>query len=301
MPGTPLEMYDAPERDMGVLQGWGAERNRELGEDGRKRRRYGQDGEDEEEASRRMEQSKPGQGDAPFSHRSMSMSERAPPFWTPQAPHPSLSGGGPSPMMDHPSAMPIPIPPPTHIHPSMQHRFSAPELPPFRPQPSGPVQLTPTSELDIPQPALHGRFFNGHSFRNLSQPGGGGEIPRMPPPPTPGSLPPGQGPSPIALQHATPTSLVESSPASVSGPTSGPWLFPQHPPSTTGEMPRTEQNESGLGLGDSIGSTRPPEGRGEGRAFVEDDGEEIYGSTDGRATIITKGIIPPRYASTLVG
>lgn len=35
--GTPLDRYEAPERDLSAMQGWDAERNREIGTEGRRR------------------------------------------------------------------------------------------------------------------------------------------------------------------------------------------------------------------------------------------------------------------------
>lgn len=47
---SPLPTYEMPDRDMSVLQGWGAERNRELGSSGKRRRKKDEEDDDDDES-----------------------------------------------------------------------------------------------------------------------------------------------------------------------------------------------------------------------------------------------------------
>ena len=180
---APIDIYEIPDRDMAVISGWGgAEGNRDiLSEEPKKRgKRKIQEQSEEEDDDQEDERLvthfstiPPGQFHPPptnMRHHSLSISDRS---WPP------------------PNQGSAPLAPINH------HRLSEPQLPPFRPpQHPGPVQLTPTSELDIPIP----------------QPYYSPTILMAPP-----NLPPlnsnRQSITPGSIQNVTPTSLIHSSPA----------------------------------------------------------------------------------------
>lgn len=287
-----LERYDAPDRDMAVLQGWGADRNRDLPmEDGKKRIRKGpsKDDEDEEfetpeESSRRdsstiapMSPSTQyggfGPPGGPLRQSSFSVERLPPNGWGgPNLAHLMHPATDPSSMLPDGMSMP----------PMRQHRFSAPELPPIRSQGPGPVQLTPSSELDY--------------ARNLGYPA---SIPQptpyidMPPPPTPIINGHRAELSPTVIQQVTPQSMVGSSPAmgsSVAG------LTPSDPNGISfASLPRVpSDNASAMSQG-----SQPPPTLSSDNTMEGDPSEEVLGSADGRQNIITKGIVPAREALEL--
>ncbi|EIW72567.1 hypothetical protein TREMEDRAFT_58737 [Tremella mesenterica DSM 1558] len=260
--GERLERFDPPERDMALLQGWGAERNRDLGaEDNRKRskRRMSklEDGEDDQwldGESRRggengIKQSLNTNGGSQFMYPSSGESHR----------HNSISGE-----RFPPSGWGTP-----QQTPSLPNRQSAPLLPPFRAlNHPGAIQLTPASELDIPQPFPSGQ---------LPPPNGSVSAPSVPPSAqiqhvsltaqdvSPGSI----------VQNVTPSSMTSSSPIRH---TSG---YTDNPP---------HQGYSSMTITTAL---QPP-------PRDETGNEIVLGSEDPRPNVITKLIVPPRDAWTLV-
>lgn len=314
---------------MAVLQGWGAERNKELGESRRGAKRKetssGRDEREEEEeyglgvgVAGDMSVSLPmpvaGAGAVPidprlegrphrqstsssmgstqtqtqplgngFPTRQMSMPvDRFPPSgWSAPGP-PGPQGLAGPPGLPGPPFDPLNTPDPT--------RFAA-ELPPFRPQGHpGQVQLTPTSELDIPQPQPH-YYTNTNAITMSPQTS---THSAMLPPPATHQLPPGPAPAPIvspsSIQNATPTSLPLSSPAVEPGfgSSTDSLGFPQHPPPThsaamfAAPLPQLPI-EAG---GDVIESIIPD--------------NILIGVKDHRADIISQGIVSQQNARTLL-
>ena len=313
LPPPGLRAFEPPDRDMTLLQGWNADRNRELGDEGHKKRKSHADDEEDSVPTQSTSHWTPPHMGTPYARRGMSVSLDRSPF-TPTVYQGTFPHEGPYPphaMMGHP--MP-PYPLPSPVMP--QGRPSITELPPIRPQPTGPIHLTPTAELDIPMGYPQPPFINGGPFPGPPQ------DQRMLPPPPPPTAPPqrhqhqhqqyqqqqqqqqfssGSGPkdlSPLAAQNATPTSLIHSSP-STQHPgqgTPGSWPFNAQP---SDQNPLTSMNG---------GSANIFEGsNGSGTDFNSlmanpspIPGEEIYGSADGRETVITKKIVPPAAAKSLL-
>jgi len=229
-----LEIFEAPERDMAVLSGWGVEKQRDgSNEDAKKRKRKGREQSDDEDDA---EDERDDRDDPPPSGSSVSF---APPIR-----NNSLS--------ERPWSIPPPLP----------HHFSEPVLPPFRPQlaHSGSIQLTPTSELDVP--VLVPQTYYAPMV--------------MPSPMAPPHLPPqpqNQSPSivtPGSMHNATPTSMINSSPAVE---TDGASFSAMH-------MSQREQDEM---------VEADPE-----------DAEEVLGKDDKRRCIVSNRIISPGGARILV-
>ncbi|ORY34264.1 hypothetical protein BCR39DRAFT_517307 [Naematelia encephala] len=244
----PLPRYQVPDRDLHVLQGWGAELNKELPSDGDKRRkRKDRDEEDEDEF---LEPA----SDSVFSNESVQR-------------HASFSTDRPA-WPPHEAA----------AAPPFQHRFSAPDIVPFRPQQHpNPTQLTPTSELNI-----HQQYFS-------QQPLG-----QMPPPPM---LPPSTDMSP-SITQVTPTSLVSSSPAGYT-PAGG---APYAPPSSTGSQPypamSAESNsypvEDAPRAEESVIVDEMP------RQKIDENGQPVLGCEDPRDNVITRGVVTAVQGRNLV-
>ena len=134
--------------------------------------------------------------------------------------------------------------------PSAQsHRFSEPNVPPFRP----PTELTPTSELDML--AHHQQLFPS--------------VTTMAPP----TLPSPPQYSPTYNLHATPTSLVKSSPGDIDPSL----MFSVKVPPQTAQEPGPNKDENG-----------------------DRTTEEILGEDDVRSSIIKLDIVPSGDAQILV-
>lgn len=256
--GMPL--YEVPDRDMTVLQGWNAEKGK--GESATKNKRKNrQEEEEEEDEEYRFEVSK--------------------------------RMTNPPPMPPHPQMSTDRLPPMGWAHVSPDHNQAAMhQLPPYiAPGHPGQVQLTPTSELDIPR----------RMDMDTGRPGPSFPYPPLAPSPSammstpmyPGPLPqfPGQAVihSSPSVHNATPNSLVSShhhiSPPLLSGG------LPQSAP----PVPMSQD------LGDEVdvdalippAPLQPP-------PTHDSDGNPIIGSADGRKNLIKDGYISNLEATSLV-
>lgn len=252
-----IASYEMPDRDMTVLQGWNAEKNRE--DETRKRGKrkgrvdegMGMDGDDDDDDMRLSGMMGPGPGSANGNG------------WAQIPPH-------------HPHHL---QPPP----PGMMHH----QLPPYRaPGHPGQVQLTPTSELDLPP--------RGHpvAFQPLApspSASGGSMHPPMHPavlPQMPGQMMPGPSPNSAPIVTPTSTSFVSSS---ISPVVNGNGLPPMDhnavgPPDDDVDV-------------DALAGKTSPEQRG---PKFDEDGIPIIGSADGRDNCITKGFVNHQIANVLV-
>ena len=263
--GQGLEVFEAPERDMALLQGWGAEKNRDLGDEPKKRgKRRASDNqqplESWEEADFRAE---PEREQPPVD------SHTEPP------PMPSYQS-----VISHPrpSSMSVDRLPPNGWDPngmsaSSSSRSSQTQLPPFRPQGHpGTIQLTPTSELGIAAPS-----FSGYVPVQAAPP-----MTALPPPPHP---PPPSAPVFGPEQAIASTSISPNGPPNVT------------PNSLVSSSPVVEA--SGLLSAGLDGSFTGPDG---GMMVLQgnDDPQTVLGSADPRMDIIKKGMIDKHDATTLV-
>ncbi|ORX37401.1 hypothetical protein BD324DRAFT_626030 [Kockovaella imperatae] len=309
LPTTAFEVYEPPERDTSILQGWTAERNRELGsEEGRKKRKSTGGREEEEDEVSHPTHSSGGWNfsqptETPFYLRMPSGSAERNQWANGNAgPPPPTFEGGPNLSSHHdmPPNLPYPLP-----SPSLTHRSGhGSELAPIRHPSAHSILLSPTVETDQYQ---NPPFFNGPPYL-------GPHDPRMlpPPPPAPPSqIPPGPGSgpgsaprdlSPLNPQNATPSSVVHSSPSNTHmSQSETSWQFvgsQQGDQNTLSGSKPMHLYESRDGV-DSA-QNRSFEGMPSGPPPSVGPDEEVYGSADGRETIITKNIIPPAYARTLV-
>ena len=295
LPTPGFEIYEPPDRDMSSLQGWTADRNRELGDETKRKRKNDRD-EDDESHPTQSSSWTPHQPDTPFLHRAMSGPIDRPP-WTPMIPPPFHEGPYlPQPGMHQP---PLPYP---HPSPGMMHRPSIPDLPPLRHSPARPVNLSPATELSAyPHPPI---------FNSPPYPGAHG-MPMPPPPPPqqagsgsgsgsgPGSAP--RDLSPLLAQNATPNSLIHSSPSNQQPHVDPPWPFGGTQQGDlnpfSGSMDSTTMSMFNNTNGVDNSGTRF-EDLPTIPNLASDD--EVYGSADGRETIITKKIIPAPCVKVLV-
>jgi hypothetical protein len=264
--GIPL--YEVPERDMTVLQGWNAEKTRE--DSAKKPKRKGRVEEDEDEEDFRYDMA---------SHTiNPPMMPIPPPQHMNMGQIPSSSGWA-------------------HLSPDLgsagMHR-----LPPYRaPGHPGQVQLTPTSELDLPpRPDI-----------DMSRAGSAFPYPPLAPSPSAmisnvrsAPLPqmPGQAiihPSPsnrnvtpnsISSNHLTPPILGNGLPQAVSGPMPVPTMPIQPLELDIISQPTVDE------LIEPIAAVKVPE--------YDNDGNPIIGSTDGRQNLVKKGSISNLEATSLI-
>jgi hypothetical protein len=250
-----VPMYEVPDRDMTVLQGWNAEKTKGEGSTKNKRKNR-QEEDDEEEEEYRME---------------VSRRMTNPP---PVPAHPQMS-------MDRPPAVGW-----AHVSPE-QNQGSMHQLPPYiAPGHPGQVQLTPTSELDIPR--LHGRAGSSFPYPPLAP----SPSAMMSTPMYPGPLPqfPGQAVihSSPSVHNATPNSLISSHHISP----------PLHSAGLSQSAPPIHMSQD---LGDEVDvdtlippvSSQPP-------PTHDPDGNPIIGSADGRKNLIKDGYISNLDATSLV-
>jgi hypothetical protein len=257
--------YEVPERDMTVLQGWNAEKSRE--DSARKPKRKGRAEEEEDEDDFRYDMA---------THLINPPMVSVPP--PPPPPHmsmgqiPSTSGWA-------------------HLSPDLAQQGMH-RLPPYRaPGHPGQVQLTPTSELDLPP----------RPDTDMGRAGSAFPYPPLAPSPSamisnvrsaPLSQMPGQTiihPSPsnrnvtpnsISSNHLTPPILSGGLPQSIQAPM----------PIDT--MPLDIIQPSVDELIQPITAEKLPE--------YDDDGNPIIGSTDGRQNLVKKGSISNLEATSLI-
>lgn len=256
-----LPNYEMPDRDMTVLQGWNAEKNRE-DESRKKGKRKG---------TRQDPTTDPDDDDDDLG--TMVPSNGNGQHWAHVGPPPNHHHQGHNyhnHLQPHPS-----------LHPSMMH-----QLPPYRaPGHPGQVQLTPTSELDLPPRQL--QYPLPPLAPSPSASGG------MHPPPTAHSLPqmPGQhipNHSPAhSMPNVTPNSMIASS---ISPVVHGNGLPP--PPNDALSIIVHPEVEDIL----ADAKTSPPQPV----PMYDEAGNIIIGSADGRNNIIKQGLISPQDATFLV-
>jgi hypothetical protein len=259
-----LPPYEVPDRDMTVLQGWNAEKSRE--DTARRPKRKGRVEETEEEDDYRYEM--------PHLQVNPPMLPLPPPQHMPMGQIPSSSGW-------------------VHLSPDMgqqgMHR-----LPPYRaPGHPGQVQLTPTSELDLPP----------RSDMEMVRPGASFPYPPLAHSPATmmtsamrtAPLPqmPGQGivlPSP-SIHNATPGSMHSShshhfTPPILSGGLPPP-ISVADPLSIPGTDIMTDNVDEIITAAEKI-------------PRYDDDGNPIIGSKDGRANLVQGGSISNLEGTALV-
>jgi hypothetical protein len=250
--GMPL--YEVPDRDMTVLQGWNAEKTKGDSATKKKRKARQEEEEDEEDDYR------------------FDTGQRIPN--PPVLPHPEM-------MMERPTDMGW-----AHISPD-QNGNSMHRLPPYiAPGHPGQVQLTPTSELDIPR-------------RTDLDPGRSSSFPYPPLAMSPsvmmsGSMPsgplpqmPGQAivPSP-SVHNATPASMGSSHHIS--------------PPMLSGGLPQSASNQQLEEQSQDIHIDDMPAPAQDMSETHDTDGNPIIGSADGRKNLIKEGFMPNSDVSILV-
>lgn len=261
--------YEVPDRDMTVLQGWNAEKSRE--DSARKPKRKGRVEDDEDEEDFRYEMA--------------------------QQPNPPMMPGPPPP----PPHMNMGQIPSTsgwaHLSPDLgqagMHR-----LPPYRaPGHPGQIQLTPTSELDLPPRP------------DIDMDRAGSVFPYPPLAPSPSAMisnvrsapmpqMPGQGviqqspsvrnvtPNSISSNHLTPPILGNGLSSSISGPMAVPSMPIQPLEMDIIIQPTVDE------LIEPIAAVKVPE--------YDSDGNPIIGSTDGRQNLVKKGSISNLEATSLI-
>ena len=261
-----LPLYDVPDRDMTVLQGWNAEKTRE--DSARRPKRKGRVEEEDEENEYRYE--------IPQHPINPPMMPLPPPQHMQMGPIPSSSGW-------------------IHLSPDIgqqgMHR-----LPPYRaPGHPGQVQLTPTSELDLPP----------RNDMEMVRPGPSFPYPPLAPSPATmmtsamrtAPLPqmPGQGiilPSP-SVHNATPNSMHSSRSHQYTPPNLNGGLPPSAPLAVSGSDPilgtdiMTENVDEIITAAEKI-------------PRYDNDGNPIIGSKDGRANLVQEGSIDNLQATSLV-
>lgn len=288
-----LEVFNPVERDMVALQGWNAEKNQDLpgrsrGPDKRKR------AEDDDPSNR---------------HHSFSTEHNVPLGQDRELRRPTL--------MSEPSDPTYPVfdftSPEIQTRPSipmLAHERSRPslpaqhtELPPFQPLPPIPVHLTPTSELEMTQPdaPINIAPWSGKSSSSSSSqlpfPASNPSHISFPPPPLlgPGPTVPPPLPSPQNLQNATPASIPQSSPASLLARTPGDLSLMQSSSTRSDSAPINQSLEEAL-----RNLPAPDLSQQIQTVDLDEDGDEVYGTADGRQTVISKGLVPARTAKILV-
>lgn len=265
--------YEMPDRDMTVLQGWNADKNRDddsrrreadgaLRRNGSGRRPNGLDLGDEDDEGR--------------------MGMMIPP----------LNGHAHA---QHPGQAWAHIPAPHHLapihHPAMLH-----QLPPYRaPGHPGQVQLTPTSELDLPPRHQHPFPFpplapSPSASGSMHPPLSAGPLPQMPGQPMPDPSPQ----SMHSIPNATPNSMIASS---ISPHVNGHAL-----PTSTGEPASIVAHSGHTGaVDDNVNVLASAAASPAPRVPAYDEqGNAIIGSADGRNNIVGSGLLRPQEAMLLV-
>ena len=213
--------------------------------------------------------------------------------WTPQVGSIGSIGSDPrtSPVVSMgPSMPPFPGHPPAPPH--ISHRDSAPELPPIRAPGPGPIHLTPTSELDLPLGMGSSSFSSGSRSFALPPPSNHRyDQPFMQPPPPMNKV----ERSPTVAQNVTPNSVLNSSPS-----TNGGWNMQPAPQDGHPIQGGMGQQGPGHPFMDNDGANPVMGGSFDHQPMRGGPPDEIYGSADGRETVITKNIIPASAAKTLV-
>lgn len=265
-PSGGVPAYEMPDRDMTVLQGWHAEKNKDedprkrgpggLRRSGSGRRPDGLDLEDIEDDGR--------------------LGIMVPP----------PNGHGHSQTWSH-------IPPPHHLPPP-HHAGMLHHLPPYRaPGHPGQVQLTPTSELDLPprhQPFPFPPLAPSPSASGSMQPPlSAGPLPQMPgqhlPEPSPQSI--------HSLPNVTPNSLIASSISPNIHINGLPPTTSHDPASIVAHPHHAEEVDVDVLTGTKTSPPQPV-------PAYDEDGNVIIGSADGRNNIVKQGLLSPQEATMLV-
>lgn len=293
----PFEVFNPVERDLAVLQGWNGEKNQVLPEkpkgDGKRKR-----AEEEDTTARRESfstEQAPTQASSQHIRRPTLMSEASDPIYPIGDYDANRFHSSP----ENPLRPPIPML--AHERSRFQSQLHT-ELAPFQPLPRIPVQLTPTSELEVTQPdapMIHLGSWSGKSASST-------HLPLPPPIPMPLAYPPSTlmapapsvpppMPSPQNFQQATPASIPISSPVSMPAKTPGEWNATQSS-STKSDAAPIDQS-----LAEALRNLPAPDVSQQIQTVdLDEDGDEIYGTADGRQTIISKKLIPAKTAKILV-